>query len=254
MLVQAGSTSILIDAGLSLRTLSPQFSKRGVNTSALSAILVTHEHTDHISGLGPIARKSKASVITNSATLNACLARDELGYDVSELSTGNSRGIGCFGVRSFRVSHDAVEPVGWILECGSTKIVYATDLGVSSNELTEALSEANLIILEANHDLDWLARGPYAPEMKNRVASDTGHLSNSACAAAIAHRLEESGPAAVWLAHLSRVNNSPSLARRSVRAKIAAQTKVPFTLDIALRDNPSVSWWAGKQAVQLSLM
>ncbi len=254
MLIQCGSTNILIDAGLSLRTISPQFSKHGVNISGLSAILITHEHSDHTSGLGPIARKSRAPVVSNTATLQACAARDELSYDCEELSTGETREIGCFTVRSFSVSHDAVEPVGWILESGNTKIVYATDTGYCSVELQSALSKADLIILEANHDLDWLQRGPYTHEMKARVASETGHLSNKACADAVSKRLEEDGPSTIWLAHLSRVNNSPSLARRSVQAGIRANTKVPFALDVALRDHPSVFWQAGRQAVQLSLM
>ena len=254
MLVQSGSTSILIDAGLSLRSISPQFSKRGVHISGLSAILITHEHADHISGLGPIARKSNAPVISNAATIHACLARDELGYEAQELPTGDTRGIGSIGVRSFPISHDAAEPVGWILEVGKTKIVYATDIGVCTIALAEALSMADLIILEANHDLDWLERGSYTREMKARVASDTGHLSNDSCAAAISERLERDGPTTIWLAHLSRVNNSPSLARKTVQAGIAARTRVPFSLDVALRDHPSVSWWSRRQSVQLSLM
>jgi len=117
-----------------------------------------------------------------------------------------------------------------------------------------ALRGASLAVVEANHDPDWLLRGPYTREMKERVASPTGHLSNSDCAGMLADRLEEGGPFCVWLAHLSRVNNSVSLARRTVLEQIAKRTSTPFHLEVALRDQPSVSWHAGARAVQLSLL
>ncbi|HEV2472662.1 MAG TPA: hypothetical protein VGS41_08365, partial [Chthonomonadales bacterium] len=116
-----------------------------------------------------------------------------------------------------------------------------------------AVRHADLAIIEANHDPGWLARGPYPPELKARVASRTGHLSNQECGALIAERLSEQGPLTVWLAHLSRVNNSPRLARACVEAAARA-TGVPLDLRVALRDHPSVSWRYGSGAVQLKLM
>ncbi len=126
--------------------------------------------------------------------------------------------------------------------------------GSVTAEVRQALRGASLAIIEANHDLDWLWRGPYTEVMKARVASATGHLSNTDCADLLTERLEEDGPLCVWLAHLSRVNNSPSLARRSISAQIARQTRVPFSLEIALRDHPSVTWRAGAHAIQLALL
>ena len=108
--------------------------------------------------------------------------------------------------------------------------------------------------MEANHDVDWLWRGSYPEHRKIRVASDTGHLSNVDCGDLLAERLEEGGSMSVWLAHLSRINNSPALARRSVQQRIAQHTRVPYSLEVALRDQPSVSWSMGKQAVQLALL
>jgi phosphoribosyl 1,2-cyclic phosphodiesterase len=159
-----------------------------------------------------------------------------------------------FGVRSFAVPHDAVDAVGYVLECGSLRIAYFTDAGSCTPVMREALQGATLAVVEANHDLDWLLRGPYTPEMKARVASATGHLSNHDCADLIAERLEEGGPMSVWLAHLSRVNNSAALARRTVRDRISRQTSVPFRLDVALRDQPSISWRSGAHGVQLTLL
>ena len=129
-----------------------------------------------------------------------------------------------------------------------------TDVGCPTQAVREALQGANLAIVEANHDLDWLWRGPYTQQMKERVASPRGHLSNIDCADLLAERLDIDGPLSVWLAHLSRVNNSVALARRSVRQRIEQQTKVPVLIDVALRDHPSVSWRSRSSGVQLSLM
>ncbi len=254
MLVQAGKTNLLIDAGLPVRTLASHLLRRGIGVSNLDAILLTHEHTDHATGAGGMARRTGAPLVANTATLAAIAERDPLPFSTRELRTGGTVGIGSVGIRSFPVPHDAVEAVGFVLEVGSVQITYFTDAGSPTPSLREALRGANLAIVEANHDIDWLWRGPYTDEMKARVASPTGHLSNDDCADLLAERLEEGGALCVWLAHLSRVNNSPSLARRSVLARIAQQTSVPVSLEVALRDSPSVSWRAGAKAVQLSLL
>ena len=253
-LVQAGRTHLLIDAGLPLRTLSALLSRKGVHANGLDAILLSHEHSDHSCGAGPLARRMAAPVVANASTLDAYALRDELPIMATELKTGGEIGIGEIGVRSFSISHDAADPVGFVLSAGGVQITYVTDCGCPSPEIEAALRGAHLAIVEANHDLEWLWRGPYTPEMKARVASSTGHLSNNDCADLIAMRLEEGGSLCVWLAHLSRVNNSPSLARRSVLGRIQEQTRVPAALEVALRDYPSITWQAGARAVQLPLL
>jgi phosphoribosyl 1,2-cyclic phosphodiesterase len=249
-LVQAGDTNLLLDAGLSQRMLSSHLARFGVGAAGLDAILLTHEHVDHAASAGAMSRRATAPVVANAATLYVASQRSEQAFSTSELATGSERGFGCIGVRSFPVPHDAVEPVGYVLEIGVQRIVYCTDVGSVTPAVQDAIRGATLAIIEANHDLAWLLRGPYTREMKQRVASATGHLSNAACADLLANRLIEGGPLAVWLAHLSRVNNSPALARRSILAQVAAQTSVPLALDIALRDHPSVSWRSGSKAVQ----
>lgn len=252
-LVQAGETNLLLDAGLSQRMLASHLARFGVGAAGLEAILLTHEHVDHSGSAGAMSRRATAPMVANAATLQAASARAEQAFATFELPTGTERGFGCIGVRSFAVPHDAVEPVGYVLEIGRQRIVYCTDVGSVTPEVQAALQGATLAIVEANHDLAWLLRGPYTPDMKRRVASPTGHLSNADCADLLAQRLVEGGPLTVWLAHLSRVNNSPALARRSVLAQIAAQTTVPLALEIALRDHPSVSWRSGSKAVQTSM-
>lgn len=251
-LVQAGTTSLLLDAGLSQRMLASHLARFGVGAAGLTAILLTHEHVDHSASAGAMSRRATAPVVANAATLQAASQRSEQAFAACELATGSERGFGCIGVRSFAVPHDAAEPVGYVLEIGRQRIVYCTDVGSVTPEIRAALKGASLVIVEANHDLAWLLRGPYTPDMKERVSSPTGHLSNADCADLITYRLIEGGSLTIWLAHLSRVNNSPALARRSVLAQIAAQTRVPLALEIALRDHPSVSWRSGSMAVQPS--
>jgi phosphoribosyl 1,2-cyclic phosphodiesterase len=254
MLVQSGKTNLLIDAGLPLKTLSPLLARRGVRVHDLDGILLTHEHPDHCSGAGPLSRRTGAPLIANEATLQAYAQKDDLPFLSKPLSTGDEMAVGGVTIRSFPVPHDAVETVGYIIEAGGQRITYFTDTGSKTAAVQQALQGANLAIVEANHDLLWLERGPYTEAMKARVGSDTGHLSNADCADLIANRLEEGGALCVWLAHLSRINNSPALAKRSVMEHVTRRTHVPFTLEVALRDHPSVSWRAGEKAVQLSLL
>ena len=254
MLFQSNRTSLLMDAGLPLRTLSAHLSRLGVGADDLDAILLTHEHHDHVVGAGALARRTKAPLIANPATLAAYAARDALPFARREMPTGERIEIGPFQIRSFAVPHDAAEAVGYTLEVGAGKIAYFTDAGTVTPPMRDALRDANLAIVEANHDVEWLRRGPYSDEMKARVASDTGHLANEDCAAALAERLQSGQPLCVWLAHLSRVNNSPALARRTVASRIRALTETPFALDVALRDHPSLTWRTGAQPIQLSLL
>ena len=252
ILVKAGGRGLLIDAGLGPRTLLPALARRDIGVDHLDAILLTHEHDDHLRGAAAVSSRLRSPVVANRATLNAASVRTEL-RRTAELPTGGEASFGEFWVRSFVIDHDAAEPVGYVVEAMGHRIAYATDVGRPCDGLREALRGAALCILEANHDLAWLKRGPYPPHMKERVASDQGHLSNADAARLLSERLDADGPTCIWLAHLSAVNNSPSFARRFVNEAIQAATRVPFALDIALRDRPSVQWFPGRTAAQLSL-
>ena len=254
MLVKAGDTNILIDAGLSARALANALAKKRVAAEDLHGILLTHEHSDHSCGAGGLARRHGTPIVANAATFHAYMQRDALPFMARELPAGGTTAIGCIGIRSFAVSHDAAEPVGYVLNIGATQITYFTDTGCVTEAIREAVRGAHLAIVEANHDLDWLWRGPYPEHRKARVASDTGHLSNADCAELLAERLEEGGALNVWLAHISSINNSPALAKRSVQQRIAQRTRVPVALEVALRDQPSVAWSPDRQAVQLALL
>ncbi len=254
VVVTAGNESLLIDAGLSAQTVANRCKRIGVSPETLRGILLTHEHHDHSCGAGIIARRYGIPIISNEATLTACAERDSLTHPNHVLPTGESQSFGAFDVQSFPIPHNAAEPVGYALTLGACKIFYATDVGSITPALQSALSDANLIVLEANHDLQWLLHGSYTPEMKARVASPIGHLSNAECGTALAQRLKEETPCTIWLAHLSRINNSPALAKRTVLECIGKSTTTPYKLEVALRDQPSLTWRYGSQAHQLSLL
>ena len=251
-LVKAGGRAILIDGGISGRLLSTAVTARGIRPGMLDGILLTHEHDDHLRGADIVSARFGCPIIANRATLQAASQRLEL-TETRGLETGDEMRLGEFTVRSFPVSHDAAEPVGYVIEVLRSRIAYATDTGCVTPALRNALRGADLCVLESNHDLDWLLRGPYPPLMKRRVASERGHLSNHDAANLLACRLDEDGPATIWLAHLSKVNNSPALARRYAVEQIAGRTRVPFHLEIALRDRPSVTWAPARRPIQLSL-
>lgn len=252
MLVKAGGESLLIDAGVSARTLSAALHRRGVGAGNVSAILLTHEHDDHMRGAAQIATRLNAPVVANRSTLAAANRREELPATL-ELATGAEMQIGSLTVRSFSVSHDAVDPVGYVIRAGGHSVFYATDLGCATATVYDAMKGASLCILESNHDEEWLRRGPYPTFMKVRVASNTGHLSNEAAAGLISRKLEEDGPASIWLAHLSAVNNSPAFAHKYVSESVSASTKTVHKLEVALRGRPSAMWRAGQIAVQKTL-
>lgn len=254
MLVQSGDTNLLIDAGLSLRALGQHLTKRGVTVGNLSGVLLTHEHHDHGLSANAVARRYAAPLIANSATLQSLHERTGIDCSTHELPTGHEWQVGGINIRSFAVCHDAADPVGYTLQTSSAKVVYCTDNGCRTAQLTEALSGASLAIIEANYETDWLWRGTYTPEMKARVASDTGHLSNQDCAALLAERLDNGSPLCIWLAHLSRNNNSPNLAKRMVGNFLKNAISTPFTLEIALRDHPSLMWRSGQFASQMCLL
>lgn len=252
VLIRADDRYLLVDAGVGPRMLMPALKRHGVAPGNLCAVLLTHEHDDHLRGASAVSARLQTPVVANRATLEAAACRSEIAT-THELPTGTEGRFGPFSVRSFRISHDAAEPVGYIVDADGARITYATDVGCPSSELRDAMRNASLCVLEANHDLEWLRRGPYPPHMKARVASDQGHLSNHDAASLIAERLDVDGPACFWLAHLSQVNNSPAFAKKYVEQEVNSRTTIGYVLEVALRDRPSVSWRRGATARQLTL-
>jgi len=220
LLLVDGDSSLLVDCGIGPRLLAKALAASNRRVEDIGAVLVTHEHIDHVRGLKALSRHG-ARFIASCGTATAARLPVE---SWEEIRMGASIRAGGITVTALAVSHDATEPCGYHIAAASGgKIVVLTDLGCRDDSLIDPLSEANLIVLEANHDLHMLRTGPYPQHLKRRVLSATGHLSNTDCGELLATSLRRvTNPGEVWLAHLSQTNNRPQLAVSDVRQSLAA--------------------------------
>lgn len=253
-LVRSGDAAFLIDAGIGLRRLCSALAALNVPPETLSGIVVTHEHSDHVQSAHAFAKKYEVPLVANERTLHKIFSRKRETHHVV-LHTGNTWTAGEMLVSTFPVPHDAAEPVGIniVHRPSAQKVSYVTDAGHVSQTIRDAVRGANLLILEANHDVHRLRAGDYPAAMKARILSDRGHLSNEAAVGLLCEHALRSGPFAAWLAHLSKENNTPKLALGYAQATVAVETNCPVALDVAKRDRPSASWTPGAHVLQLSL-
>lgn len=217
--IESGKTSILIDAGFSGREIESRLQSIGSGLSSIKAICLTHEHDDHISGAGVISRKCKIPVYANSGTLKG--GEKKLGnlFARKEFTTGDLVEIGDLMVRSFRISHDTADPVGFVVSDGKSSVGYCTDTGKVSLLMVQRLRKCNALVLEFNHDLHMLKNGPYPLPLQQRVRSSMGHLSNEDAAPFLADLVGKHLQFVV-LAHLSETNNTPILAKAAAQSTV----------------------------------
>lgn len=218
-IVAGGRTRILVDAGLSARETFKRVKASGEDPHALSAILISHEHSDHICGLATLAKKLGVPVYLTGATYQACrrLMRDKAGMmwkhdGVETFSSGSSFQVGDISVTPFTIPHDAADPVAFTFRVEGVKLAIVTDLGYMPASVRHHVRGCDVLMLESNHDLEMLRIGPYPWSVKQRVMSRVGHLSNDALAEFFASDYDGNA-AFVVLAHLSEQNNHPELAR-----------------------------------------
>ena len=228
-IVESSSTRILVDAGISCRETFKRMKAAGDDPHSLAAILVTHEHADHVSGLLVLARKLNVPIFITGATHQAWsrAVRDATGEppDVDRIeffSSGRSFQIGDIAITPFTVPHDAVDPVGFTFRAEGVKVAIATDLGYIPPSVCDQLCGCDVMVLESNHDLEMLRGGPYPWSVKQRVMSRVGHLSNEALADFFASHYDGSA-AYIVLAHLSEQNNHPELARVAAEKALGAR-------------------------------
>lgn len=220
-LVSTDTTSILMDAGISARRAACAIAEAGVDASDLAAVFVSHEHSDHISGVGPIARRFDLPVHATRATLRAIGKRAGDGFARIPIAAGDPLTIGDITVSPFSTSHDCADPVGYAFQADSARLVIATDLGVVSSTVRDQMARADCVVLEFNHDERMLVDGPYPWPLKQRIMSNVGHLSNETAARELA-RAGGHPVSTVVLAHLSKENNRPGLAYESAAAALDA--------------------------------
>lgn len=221
ILVKMGDANILIDAGISARRIKHSLADVGTAIEDLDGVLVTHEHRDHISGLGTLTKKYRLPVYTRQATWQAMYCRDVIPEECCRTLT-DSLDIGQIKVEPFSISHDAADPVGFNLYYRQHKCSVATDLGFVTDTVKKALNLADTMVLEANHDVDMLKNGSYPWILKRRIMSNRGHLSNTDTGWTLA-RLDRRSHTKVLLAHLSQENNRPEIAKNTVSAILQEQ-------------------------------
>ncbi len=230
--ISDGLTSILVDAGLSGIEIERRMQSKGLCPEDLDAILVSHEHFDHIQGVGVLSRRLNLPVYISPGTKKA--AASHLGdvYDFKRFECGTTFKIADLTIHPFSLSHDAQDPAGFTILQNGTKVGITTDLGIATALVKEHLKGCSLLILEANHDPAMLIDGPYPWPVKQRIQSRAGHLSNEA-SKNLLKEIQHERLQHVVLAHLSETNNTPQKALAEVsRALIHPNTK----LDVAKQD------------------
>lgn len=216
-LVSGGNTKLLVDCGVSGKSVTSALADVDVYPEDISAIAVTHEHIDHIAGIGVMMRRYHIPVWANAATWMAM--ESQVGKIdkslVNIFDNGSSFEIGEIGVKPFSIPHDAADPVGYSFMCGDEKVAVATDIGELKKDLFEAIRGSKTVLLESNHDVNMLEIGKYPPQLKRRIRGKLGHLSNDDAGRA-AEFLVRLGTERIILGHLSEENNYPELARQTV--------------------------------------
>jgi phosphoribosyl 1,2-cyclic phosphodiesterase len=237
--LQAGNTRLLVDAGFSARNVAERLDMLGVAPQSIAAIVVTHEHADHTSGIGVFARRHGTPLYMTDRTRAACARLLRGGEVVVEYRPGRTFLVGDVRVEPFLTVHDAADPVGLALvdECTGLRVGIATDLGRPTAHIRHALADCDLLVLEANHDEVMLHTSGYPTSVKRRISSSHGHLSNQA-AARLVTELMHPRLAAVVLAHLSKECNRPALARQVV-AEALDRTGWQGHLEVAHQDCPT---------------
>ena len=218
LLVRGGGSQVLVDAGISCRRIVTALRQLGVDPRALDGVLITHEHSDHIAGLATLTKQYRLPVYASRGTGWELCRRIAFVEDLLRpFEPGAAFQAGDLEVTSFPTPHDAAQSVGYVLSHGEKRAVVATDLGYVPPEVERAVRGADLLVCEANHDVEWLQSGPYPYYLKARILGDRGHLSNEA-GAELAWTAVEGGARTVVLAHLSHENNTPQRAHEVVRA------------------------------------
>jgi len=209
--LESGGTSILIDAGMSGKELDKRLSAIGVELSAIDAILVTHEHNDHIQGVGILSRRACIPVYANSATFSAAAKIVNRLFSYNEFETGGTFFFRNLEIHPFSISHDTEDPVGFRISDGEVSFGYCTDTGKVSRLMLHRLASCQALVLESNHDIEMLQNGTYPPYMKQRIRSSQGHLDNTQTAIFLKELVHKKLQHVV-LAHLSEENNHPEIA------------------------------------------
>ena len=236
-LVATDRTRILFDAGFSCLQIRKRLATIGEDYKALDAVVVSHEHSDHVKGLEVLQRQTGVRIHATQLTKSA-LAWKKGEPEIALFEAGNAFSVGDVVIETFTISHDAIDPVGFCARGDGSKISIVTDLGYMTNSVRYHLSGSDLLVLESNHDLEMLKSGPYPWEIKQRVMSRDGHLSNAAAAEFLRKDWDRKARTVV-LAHLSSQNNHPAIAEMDAKTALSSAGAAATRLLVATQDTPT---------------
>jgi phosphoribosyl 1,2-cyclic phosphodiesterase len=238
LLIRTEGAVLLVDCGVGVRRMARTLETNGLSLSSVDALLISHEHIDHVREAPRFATLGTTMLSSRGTALAARLPQ----RNWYETKPGQPEQLAGVEIVAIPVSHDASEPCGYFIRTPGGAVTVLTDLGSGSSFAAEVIAESHLVVLEANHDVDMLRRGPYPVHLQRRILSDSGHLSNVACASLLAtalqgaHRLPT-----VWLAHLSETNNRPHLAAQTVRRRLS-QVGIKLEVQTLPRRETSEIW------------
>ncbi len=242
LFIETQNTKLLIDAGVSSKKIENALNDINIDPSTLDGILVTHEHIDHVQGLGTLSKKFDLPVFVNQETLDAMpKQKDKISEkNVKTFKISDKFEIGDLEIKPFSIPHDAANPCGFNIWKDNKKISIATDIGHMTNPILKSLEESLFIMLEANYDPEVLRCSPYPFTLKSRIAGPTGHLPNEMAGKTISHLLK-SGLKNAMLGHLSKQSNFPELAYKTVVDELISNNynEDCISLSVASRDNHS---------------
>ena len=220
--IASEKSKVLIDAGLPGKKIEEALCNIGENAKDLNGIFVTHEHSDHIKGIGVLSRKYDIPIFANADTWSAM--EKSIGkikeHNIKIMDRRSTIYINDLDIISFNIPHDAVAPVGYTLHCNGKKVSVTTDFGIYTEEIRDNIKDSEVILLESNHDVNMLKFGPYPYVLKRRILSEVGHLSNDDCGKAIVDLIKYKSNKKIILGHLSGTNNHPDLAFETVMATL----------------------------------
>ncbi len=239
LLLRTDNTKILIDAGVSSKKIQTSLESMDIDPTTIDGILITHEHIDHVQGLGTFSKKFNIPVYVNEETLNAMpKQKEKINFDnINLIKVSQKFKIGDFDILPFSIPHDAANPCGFNIFKGAKKISIATDIGHMNTDILKQLEESHFVMLEANYDPEVLKCSSYPYHLKSRIAGPVGHLPNQTAGETISHLLK-SGLKSAMIGHLSKESNFPELAYKTVLDELISNNynENSLQLSVASRD------------------
>lgn len=237
-LVESNNTNVLVDIGISYKRANIALNEIGKSFEDIDALVITHEHSDHIQGLATLLKKQNIPIYTSKGTSSAIQEKLKLNdIQINEITADEKFNIKDISITPFEISHDAAMPLGYTISSENKSLTIATDLGYVSENIYSHLKEANLSVIESNYDNTLLMYGPYNYNLKQRIKSNLGHLSNTDTASVITN-LAKDGKRSFILGHLSQNNNNPDIAYSIITDTLKENgfNLDEFNINIATRD------------------